>query len=64
MNNLLFTYALIKSLYDQGDDYIDSFWPFTIQVIDESKDSDTSYIQSKVLDTCGLSIPLHVLGIC
>jgi len=62
MNNLLFTYALIKSLYDQGDDYIDSFVPFTIQVIDGNEYSDTSYIQSKVLDTCGLSIPLHVLG--
>lgn len=24
----VYTYALVKSLYDQGEDYIDCFWPF------------------------------------
>jgi len=62
MNNLLCTYALIRSLYDQGEDYIDSFWPFAIQVLDAEKYSDTSSIQKQILDRCGISIPLHVLG--
>jgi len=62
MNNLLYTYALIRSLYDQGEDYIDSFWPFTIQVLKENKFSDTSYVQNQIKERCGLTIPLHVLG--
>ena len=42
VNKLIYTYALIRSLYDQGDDYIDSFWPFAIQVLEEKEYTDTS----------------------
>jgi hypothetical protein len=37
MNKLIYTYALIRALYDQGDDYLDSFWPFAVQALDTSK---------------------------
>jgi len=33
MERLIYTYALIRSLCDQGEDYIDSFWPFVIKVL-------------------------------
>ena len=63
MNKLIYTYALIRSLYDQGDDYIDSFWPFAIQVLEEKEYIDTPSIQFKIVEKCGFTIPLHVLGI-
>jgi len=49
-------------LYDLGDDYIDSFWPFAIQVIEEQEFLDGSSIQSKIVEKCSFTIPLHVLG--
>lgn len=62
VNKLIYTYALIRSLYDQGDDYIDSFWPFAIQVLEEKEYTGASSIQSKITERCGFPIPLHVLG--
>ena len=61
MERLIYTYALIKSLYDQGDDYIDSFWPFAVKVLSPNKLADSSSIQRNLKKEFDLEVPLHVL---
>lgn len=62
MEKLTYTYALVKSLYDQGEDYIDSFWPFTVKVFPEGKPVSPEFIQEALEEKFGLRMPLHVLG--
>ena len=33
MSTQLYTYSLIRSLYDQGADLIDSFWPLIVRIL-------------------------------
>lgn len=61
MGRLIYTYALIKSLYDRGKDYIDSFWPFAVKVLPRGKFVDLSSIQRNLREKFDLEIPLHVL---
>ena len=61
MNTPLYLYALIKSLYDKGEDYLDSFWPFVIQVATINKPKDIIELQKDVKNKFSLDIPLHVL---
>ncbi len=61
MTRLIYTYALIKSLYDQGGDYIDCFWPFAIKTFSEDKFSGLKTIQRQLKKQFDLKIPLHVL---
>ena len=62
LNKRVYTYALIKSLYDQGEDYIDSFWPFTIKVLPiDGKFADLNVIQKSVKENFDLEIPLYTL---
>jgi hypothetical protein len=59
----LYTYSLIRSLYDQGDDLIDSFWPLVINVLPRDKTSvPLETVQSKIDNKYGLNIPQHSLG--
>lgn len=63
MSSQLYTYSMVKTLYDQGKDYVDSFWPFVLRVLP----SDKSYlsfdaIQNNIKDKYGLDIPQHSLG--
>lgn len=64
MDRLIYTYALIKSLYDQGEDYIDCFWPFAIKAFPENTFTfvDCHAIQRKLKETSELDVPLHVLA--
>ncbi len=62
MNRSIYTYALIKALYDQEQDYIDSFRSFTIKVIPTDKFVDLVYIQKNLKTQFALEIPLHVLS--
>lgn len=62
MTRLIYTYALIKSLYDQGEDYLDSFWAFAIQCLGADGYSDVASLQECVKQKCDLEIPRHVLG--
>jgi len=57
----LYTYALIKSFYDEGEDYLDAFWPFVIRVILPENFIDLKSIQDNVKLQFYLEIPLHVL---
>lgn len=62
LNKRVYTYALIKSLYAQGGDYIDSFWPFTITVLPTDKKlADLRIVQRSVEENFGLGIPLYTL---
>jgi len=62
MDRLIYTYALIKSLYDQGEDYVDSFWPFTVKALSADKFADATSIRKNLEKEFDLLVPLHVLG--
>jgi hypothetical protein len=59
----LYTYSLIRSLYDQGDDIIDSFWPLVINVLPRDKTPmPLEKVQSEIDRHYGLKIPQYSLG--
>lgn len=62
MANLVYTYALIKVLYDQEEDYRDTFWTFAIQGLVTEGFSDLNSIQTNLKQKTDMEIPLHVLG--
>ena len=62
MANLVYTYALIKALYDQEEDYLDTFWTFAIQGLGTEGFSDLNSIQTNLKQKTDMEIPLHVLG--
>jgi len=64
MSSQLYTYSMIRALYDKGEDYIDSFWPFVLCVLPPDK-SALSYdaIQGIIEKKYGLDIPQHSLGV-
>jgi hypothetical protein len=61
MDKTLYTYALIKALFEEGKDYIDSFWPLAISVIPPVKSTTLSLIQHHLSITYDIEIPLNVL---
>ena len=61
MTNKLYTYALVKALYDQNQDYFDTFLPLVLSVISETSYTDTTKIQHKLEEKYVLKIPLHIL---
>ncbi len=61
MERLIYTYTLIRSLYDQGKDYINSFWPFVIKVLPLNKFVDIDTIQRNLKEKFNIEMPLHVL---
>jgi hypothetical protein len=64
MATQLYTYSLIRSLYDQGDDLIDSFWPLILNVLpqDEASLLPLEAVQTAIENRYGLGIPQHPLG--
>jgi len=59
---IVYTYTLIKSLLDQGGDYLDCFWPFAISVLPRDKKFvDVVGVQKGVAQNFELNIPLHSL---
>jgi len=64
MTKLIYTYSLVKTLYEQGKDYIDSFWPFILKILKKNNTQpNLDSIQEKVKDSFGLDIPLHSLKV-
>lgn len=61
MKRLIYTYALIRSLSEQGEDYIDSFWPFVIKVLPPNKFVNGETIQRNLKEKFDIEMPLHVL---
>ena len=63
MERLIYTYSLVKTLYEQGKDYIDSFWPFALKVMPRNNATlSLSDIQKRIRDESGLDIPQHSLS--
>jgi len=64
VTKLIYTYSLVKTLYEQGKDYIDSFWPFVLKVLKKNKTYlDLNSIQDSIRENFGLDIPLHSLNV-
>jgi hypothetical protein len=62
MEKIIYTYALAKSLYDQGEDYIDAFWPLALRVFNiEKKYLSLISIQGLIKNDLELNIPLYSL---
>ena len=61
MVDSIYTYALIKALYDEGEDYVDSFWPILVKTLPSNQSVTSSFLQKKVRDSSNLEVPLHVL---
>lgn len=62
-DNILITYAYISALYeDEEKDYIDTFWPFVLNVMPTNQDFlSLKKIQTLIDDEYGLHIPLGTL---
>jgi len=61
MSKLVYTYALVKSLCDQGEDYLDTFWPFAIKSFAGDQPLDSGSIQRNLKERFDLEVPIHVL---
>jgi len=61
-NKLLYSYAIVKSLYERYGDYIDTFYVFVLKVLPENSSSmDLKFIQDNIQKIYGLSIPIFSL---
>jgi len=63
MASLIHTYALIKALYDEGQDYLDSFWPFVVEAMPSNQSVTSRFIQKRLRKRFDFEVPLHVLGV-
>lgn len=62
MGKLFYTYSLVKSLYEHGRDYIDSFWPFVLMCLARDKSNSEFFaIQARLKQNFGLDIPQYSL---
>jgi hypothetical protein len=61
MISKIYTYSLIKSLYEKGKDYIDSFWPLMLSVMEEGKSITLDNIKVEVYNKYEFDIPIHSL---
>ena len=61
MDKSAYSYAFIKTLYDRGDDYIDSFWPLVLEVLPRPTQSTIEEIQDKINKQFNLKIELFLL---
>lgn len=63
MDSQIYVYAFVEALYNKGQDYIDSFWPFVLTVLPLDKSpSSPQDIQTSIVKKHGLHIPLHSLS--
>jgi hypothetical protein len=62
MDKIIYTYALIKSLYDVENDYVECFMPFIIKAFSNENELNSSYIQTRVKVNSNLDIPIHTLN--
>ncbi len=62
MNRILITYCLAKTMFEWGNDYIDTFCPFILKVMPETKSIGTIYIQKKLRDRFAFDVPIYTLN--
>lgn len=64
MLSQLYTYAMIRSLYDREKDYIDTFWPFALKCLPPAESSmKLEDIRAAVEARYSLVIPLNSLQV-
>jgi hypothetical protein len=61
MVNKLYTYALVKALYDQNRDYFDTFLPLILNITPKNSFVDIQTIQNSLDSKYNLKIPLHII---
>jgi hypothetical protein len=62
MTSQLYTYSLIRTLYDQKGDYIDTFWPLIVKALPtDGSGVSLDGLQNSIAEKYGLSIPQHSL---
>lgn len=61
MTNLIYIYALLKSLNDNGKDYLDAFLPFALKGIPDNTEVNIDDIQKNLIKGYNLDIPQHVI---
>jgi len=62
MNQLIYTYAMIKSLYDEEQDYLDTFVPFVLKVFKENEYINKKNVQSRLEKEYNLNVMQHVIA--
>jgi hypothetical protein len=64
MYSQLYTYTLIRCLYNKGEDYIDSFYPLIVNILPVDKSGlSLESIQSEIKNKFSLIVPIHSLTI-
>lgn len=61
MNRETYTYAYIKTLYNQKNDYLDTFLHFCLLAFPQEEFVDRNFIKKKLKEIFELDIPLYVL---
>lgn len=63
MVSQIYTYTLIRCLYNKGDDYIDSFYPLVVNILPLDKTPvSLEEIQINIRQKFKLNVPLHSLS--
>jgi len=60
MDSIIYTYALAKTFRDKGEDLLDSFLPFVVQVLSEKPVAAYS-VANKLKEHAKLDVPVHTL---
>jgi hypothetical protein len=62
MDGQLYTYSLVRVLYERGRDYVDAFVPVLLATLPrDGSGIRSNEAQARVLETTGLEIPIHSL---
>lgn len=57
----VYTYALIKTLFDENRDYFDALVPLVLNVLEDKNFINRSRIQKVLKSNLGIDVPLHIL---
>ena len=64
MYGQIYTYTLIRCLYNKGEDYLDSFYPLIVNILPADRSGQTlEEIQNNIISKYSLKVPLHSLSI-
>lgn len=61
MTNVLLKYSMMNSFYNEGQDILDAYWPFSLCVLEEGKPSSNEQIQLRIKERFDFTIPIHTL---
>ena len=64
MTKSIYTYSMVRTFFDKGEDYIDSFWPFILKVLPEDRSLvPIETVQGEIRKKYGLDIPRYSLSV-